>query len=363
MGIFDRLANLFRSKPPYGPPWEQGQYVTYVLDRGASPSVYLKLSLAQETQQGWFLILLSKEQGVQARSVLLAQQPGRRNSGVPAAALIETKVVDGEHPDPNFQPISHVAIAMNLLQLCDFDSVPSRLEHEVVRSSLGTLECGYFDDPWPEFGYVKRHFMCPDVPITGVAKSVILERNNQVSATSFGCSNSEARWPGASINHLDFGNLEPFEHKGFRLTYPGVWFFLDLTETWSDERRPWDKFLIATHGGNTAAVSLNVCLVSGSREVIQSRLREERELLAKQERYELREEGNLRVFDYKDQWNKGVKVESLYMHTDGTQLANVAGYLLASHMNPHLDALLADAESLLKDVVGSFDFSSKRYEP
>jgi len=370
------MANWFQklrgqSNSSIHPPWQTGQYVTYVLEYDEGGWVACALRLLGRAEDGvWIMSGDFKTPSGEATVWFRCDPnaPSNEPDVVPVKIeKIRMSPVDTDDPRHLLQdPTLVFSVAMNML---------------LVRRSSAALEClkrparavSYpcgIDQVYPFIsegpGYQKHHDLNPRVPLTGVACLSIDGGKNPMTVASFGICD-----PKTDVNSyedfVDLSHPTPVEHDGFSLTYPSTWFLRPRSEGQERDAGQPSYFLMA--GGNSCMATLSVSLERGSAAHIaheRANLRARHStvaeggmgrLLPRQEvHFEL--EGNAQGFisDLENSGIAGFAYSGVYCADSGDRLAHVNVFGCASKPNPRLATTLTAMEPAFRAILESFRF-------
>lgn len=360
---------------PIHPPWREGQYVTYFLEREDGSWVALALRLVGKSEDGaWLLSADFKTPHGESTAWLRCDHEAPLEAPDPTPVRQESvRKAPGVEADPDrllHDPMKAAPLAMNLLMVRRWPEASESLHKEPRRASY---PCG-IDQVYSLItsgpGYQKHHDINPRVMLTGVACLSIDGAKNPMTVTSFGLNDPAASGSTSDEDFVDLSHAKSVMHDGFSLSYPATWFLRPQPgEAGEKEEGAEERDYVAQVGGASCSASLSVRFRSGApheiaeeRDAIVSRL--SAPLDGPMGRLSPRDEEPFRlggkawgfVADLKNDGIDGLAYSGLYCADSGDRLAHVTALGRISKTNPRRAAMLAEMESAFREILDSFRF-------
>jgi hypothetical protein len=346
------------------PPWQTGQYVTYVLDRddGTWAAFALRV-LGQDDTGVWVIRGDFKTVGGECHVWFRSGPAGEQGGFDPAPVQQQLgRRFLPEDDSPNAwlaQPEMQITLALNLFLV---RQMPAAIDALAQPGRPARHACG-IDTVYPFVSWApnfqKHHDLCPRVPVTGVAGVTVDGTRNPIAVTSFGCNDPHAATY-TFDDWVDWSHVQPTRHQGFSLCYPATWFLLP-----TQSKTPGETLYFAQLGGNTCAVSFSVSLRSGTPDDLR---KHQQETLAR-----LRTPGNDLTPDPQPlrfaagsegiagTWARpgivGVYRTALFPSPDGTRLAHINLFGCVSRNHPDREGRLASMAPAFGAILESMQFT------
>jgi hypothetical protein len=353
------------------PPWRNGQYVTYFLDRNDGFWAAISIHVVAFEEGAWILRAFFKTRAGECAMWFISRPDSPANDMDPIPGKSETlrkvPLVQSPEEEMHENPQNTTALAMNLLMVRRWPKAAQCLNEapRQVSYPCGIREAHLLVTTVGP-NYDKHHDLNPRVMITGVACLAVNGHENPMTATSYGCMDPNDAMGDIFEDFIDFGHAKPTVHVEFTLTYPATWFLLpSKTEVGSNEIN-----YRAQLGGVTCAGSLTVNLFRGSKEQLEAK---RAELIARiggtgpgpvgqlrpRKNAPIKLEGNAWsvVSDMSNPGIDGLICAGLFMSPTGDCLALVNGFGCIAKKNPRCAETLVEMERAFRQVVESFQFA------
>lgn len=353
------------------PPWQAGQYVTYVLDRDDGSWVAFALRILGQSEDGAWAIEGRFKTPHGEAAVLFRSDPSARADAMDPVPVQQTTVrrAASASDDPEGlvdDPVTATSLAMNLLLVRRWKGAAESLSKDAhpVHYPCGIDRAHLLVTPGP--GYQKHHDLCPRVPLTGVACLSIDGGKNPMTVTSFGINDPTAKAPSSYDDFVDLSHPKRVDHEGFTLTYPATWFLAPASgET--------DGLRVTEHtaqvGGVSCSLACTITIYSGDRR----RVAETRDAtgtrfsgplggLSRRKTASLRLPGDAwgAVLDLVQPGIDGVVYAAGCIADGGDRFALVTATGCISRASPRRSETLAAYEHVFRETVESFRFIGAR---
>jgi hypothetical protein len=211
------------TSPLIHPPWEEGQYVTYFLQREDGSWLAVALRVVGEVKKRiWGLEALFRSP--RTENLVLFRWDEAAAPGEMDLVPVSEGTLRGS-TDHHFDlPMLQATLVMNLMSIRTSEGARKALAEEpiVVTYPCGITSAHRLTVPPPP--YQKNYDLNPRVLITGVARLSIDDHRSPMTVTSCGCNVPEPDDPESFEDFIDFSHPQEVDHGEFSLTYPATWF-------------------------------------------------------------------------------------------------------------------------------------------